>query len=88
MDEESLKKIFRAIHMAGNKDETGKDGMAHKKPISLDVFKKFIISTEGKDCFRQIMRRIRHIQQINKTEFDDSTYIPVTFEAMLHYLYE
>ena len=58
--------------------------------MSLESFKKFIISNEGKDCFRKIMRKFRVMRKIQKTERDESSssYVPLTFEAMLHHIYE
>ena len=57
--------------------------------MSLEILKNFIFSIEGKDEFRNIMRKIKRERIIHKNEFDDSRkYIPLTFEAMLNYLYE
>ena len=61
----------------------------HRKPLSLEILKNFIFSIEGKEDFRNIMRKIKRERILHKNEFDDSKkYIPLTFEAMLNYLYE
>ena len=61
----------------------------HHKPLSLNILKNFIFSIEGKDEFRNIMRKIKRERLIHKNDFDDhKKYIPLTFEAMLNYLYE
>lgn len=81
--------IFKVIHQATMKTQNLDKTSIHRKPLSLDILKKFIFSIEGKDQFRNIMRKIKQQRIINRNEFDDKRkYIPLTFEAMLNYLYE
>lgn len=90
IDDEHLRQIFTVIHQScASKDEFIEKTSIQKKPLSLDVLKKFIFSIEGKDNFRNIMRKIKRQRLVQKNEYENNRqYIPLTFEAMLNYLYE
>ena len=72
IDDESLRMIFKAIHQASIKTQNLDQTSIHRKPLSLEILKKFIFSIEGKDQFRNIMRKIKRLRMINKSDFDDN----------------
>lgn len=82
IDKEEIKEIFKVVDSDNSNS------------LTIEEFKKFILSEESKHKFRMIMREVRQktlIENINRKNNNDMeencSYIPLTFEAMLNYIH-
>jgi Ca2+-binding EF-hand superfamily protein len=75
LSKQELLKIFSVVDYNGT-------GM-----LTENDFKKFILSNQSKFKFRHIMREVREKSRKSSNLEDFQEYIPLTFDAMLNYLY-